>query len=1161
MSEISDITLRIRVDIVNSAAILALVSNMNRVQVASQQMQDQTRRTSGTLTGTFARALGSAGAHLASVERKLDAVFRAGVHMQSMGRDLLGFAKSVGGAAKSLVDNWSEFQFTLNRAAAAADIFDTQSKLYDDLRAAVNSAAHELRVFPAEEVAKGLYFWQSTTGQTIKTQEDLQKTMKNVTEIMKVAAMTDTSYEQAIKGVYSTLKQFNLGMDQTVNVSALLFYATQKTALEFPDLINSLKMTGTVAGLAHEPLTSMIAVLGAVGNAGIRGSQAGRALRQTYIKLVKPTAAAKEVLDKLFKSQGGYNKVAFDSKGNFIGLEKYVMKLAASMKGLNYQQRANILATITTANELPVMSQMVAAADRAIKEHKSTWVDFLVTQEAANASFQGSWENLTGSWKGVVGGLQNAVQPVLQEVGKTIADMLTPALNDLNVIIWDNVPAFQTLGREIVLSMKPYVDWVSQAIHGLIQWAVQNPKIVKQFAKWAGIAAIVAAVAGAILLAVGTLTFMLANIVLITVGMVPLMAVFALLGGVIFVFANKVSQHFDRVKRVFGDFFSAFKRVFDLFIWGTDGAAKGTQSLMDQIDRFASGVLDGLLNFLSRFTEYLKSLTPSDVETIKTVIKVLLGLVILNKGLGLFADILLSITVGFRGLALGIKGMGGIVLGAAAIIRTLWGALSGTFGILRAVVVAILSFLATLSAPVLIVIALIAALVTAYATNFMGFRDFINGIVSWLVQVLPAAVQTALGAIGGLVNGIISPITEKLPTIIKFLQGIISSIATTWVPVLQGIADTAVSVFGSVAAAVSEVAAQVMEHIGPLVTELGRLGSVIYDFIGPAWNFLVTVIGGTVGLIIKIIVSFVNAIAPYVRGFTDLFLRAFGIVSEFIIRTVGNFVSVVIDVIRGFVQIVSGVIELFTSLLTGNWDKFWKGLSSIVSGFHNIIIGAVRGLVQLIGDIIRVGLQVVTGIFEFIFGAKPGSILATIGEFVGKAAKAIGDFAGSIVGFFAGIPGQVADVGKNIVYGLWDGIKGMMNWMIDKITGFIKNVIPGPIKDFLGISSPSKFMMGLGVSIVEGLAIGITKTDDALVAMNSLSRDIATVAMNASTSIGFGQTSLSVEKRTDSTRKIELSVDVSSSDGSVNNMDLGTLASLITGSDMTRALERMATVN
>jgi hypothetical protein len=55
----------------------------------------------------------------------------------------------------------------------------------------------------------------------------------------------------------------------------------------------------------------------------------------------------------------------------------------------------------------------------------------------------------------------------------------------------------------------------------------------------------------------------------------------------------------------------------------------------------------------------------------------------------------------------------------------------------------------------------------------------------------------------------------------------------------------------------------------------------------------------------------------------------------------------------------------------------------------------------------------------------------------------------------------------------------------------------------------------------------------------------------------MGSASFNTTSTTDATRQIELHVDVTSSDGSVEQLDMNTLADLITGSSMVRALERM----
>jgi hypothetical protein len=70
----------------------------------------------------------------------------------------------------------------------------------------------------------------------------------------------------------------------------------------------------------------------------------------------------------------------------------------------------------------------------------------------------------------------------------------------------------------------------------------------------------------------------------------------------------------------------------------------------------------------------------------------------------------------------------------------------------------------------------------------------------------------------------------------------------------------------------------------------------------------------------------------------------------------------------------------------------------------------------------------------------------------------------------------LVDAGKNVVKGLWDGIKGMGQWLKDTLIGWAKSTIPGPIAKALGIASPSKVAMELGGRFGQGLGIGLDQT-------------------------------------------------------------------------------------
>lgn len=85
----------------------------------------------------------------------------------------------------------------------------------------------------------------------------------------------------------------------------------------------------------------------------------------------------------------------------------------------------------------------------------------------------------------------------------------------------------------------------------------------------------------------------------------------------------------------------------------------------------------------------------------------------------------------------------------------------------------------------------------------------------------------------------------------------------------------------------------------------------------------------------------------------------------------------------------------------------------------------------------------------------------------------------------------MGELGKDIVEGLWNGIKDMTSWIEDKISGFGEDVLDG-LKDFFGINSPSRVMRDeVGKFLPQGLAVGIKeKTKDAVNAVKTMGKKV-----------------------------------------------------------------------
>jgi phage-related protein len=76
------------------------------------------------------------------------------------------------------------------------------------------------------------------------------------------------------------------------------------------------------------------------------------------------------------------------------------------------------------------------------------------------------------------------------------------------------------------------------------------------------------------------------------------------------------------------------------------------------------------------------------------------------------------------------------------------------------------------------------------------------------------------------------------------------------------------------------------------------------------------------------------------------------------------------------------------------------------------------------------------------------------------------------------------EIGKNIIQGLINGVISMAKSIFNAVVNTVKNAIDG-VKNLLGISSPSKLMMQIGIETGKGLAIGLDDTYDS-VAQSSL---------------------------------------------------------------------------
>ena len=155
-------------------------------------------------------------------------------------------------------------------------------------------------------------------------------------------------------------------------------------------------------------------------------------------------------------------------------------------------------------------------------------------------------------------------------------------------------------------------------------------------------------------------------------------------------------------------------------------------------------------------------------------------------------------------------------------------------------------------------------------------------------------------------------------------------------------------------------------------------------------------------------------------------------------------------------KIIQGIVQWFSELPGKIWDWLVKTALNIIkwglemkakadSAISNMINSVINWIKSLPGKIWTWLVKTVTNTVKW------GS------DMVAKGKKAASDLVTNIVNTIKNLPKKIVEIGKNIVEGLWNGIKSMVSWIKDKISGFLSGIVDG-IKGVLGIHSPSKLM-------------------------------------------------------------------------------------------------------
>ncbi|MDX0251147.1 phage tail tape measure protein [Sinorhizobium meliloti] len=181
------------------------------------------------------------------------------------------------------------------------------------------------------------------------------------------------------------------------------------------------------------------------------------------------------------------------------------------------------------------------------------------------------------------------------------------------------------------------------------------------------------------------------------------------------------------------------------------------------------------------------------------------------------------------------------------------------------------------------------------------------------------------------------------------------------------------------------------------------------------------------------------------------------------------------------------------------------GMATAIAAIGLPITAVVAGITALTVAVvafwpeIQAAWEWVKRLFDLFVQLHTEVLNSVIQKFQELASSIVSSLAGlgqEIIAVFKAIPGQMIQIGQDIIAGLWQGIKN--KW--EELKGGVADIASGIKESFTGffdIHSPSRVMEEIGMNIMQGLGNG----------MNSLRGDVVGVAGGVASDVkgSFGQ--------------------------------------------------------
>lgn len=284
----------------------------------------------------------------------------------------------------------------------------------------------------ALQLGKDTQFSAAESAQAI---EELVKAGLSVQDVMSgaadatvaLAAAGEVSMPEAATIASNAMNQFQLTAKEMPKVADAIAGAANASAIDVSEFGYSLSQVGAVAHLAGVSFEDTATAIALMGNAGIKGSDAGTSLKSMFQHLIPVTKKQKDLMKELGIITADGSNNFYDAQGNMKSMADVSQVLKDSLKGMTKEQKQATLTTLFGSDAIRGAAVLAQNGAKGFDKMATSMGKVTAADVAAKRM-----DNLKGS----IELLKGSVETLMIQIGtpllngfRSVVDLVTSVVN------------------------------------------------------------------------------------------------------------------------------------------------------------------------------------------------------------------------------------------------------------------------------------------------------------------------------------------------------------------------------------------------------------------------------------------------------------------------------------------------------------------------------------------------------------------------------------------------------------------------------------------------------------------------------------------------------------------------------------------------------------